>query len=254
MRTIVVIPTYNECANIQALVPEILAQLRALGESVGILVVDDNSPDGTGQKVEQMGRSDPRIMLLARPQKAGLGSAYVAGFRKALSLHPELIVQMDADFSHKPEVIPSLIDETRNADLIIGSRYVCGVNITNWPLQRLLLSYFANIYARGLTRVPVQDLTGGFKCFRAEALASVPLNRIRSDGYAFQIETTYWCFRNGFNIKEIPIVFEDRHSGTSKMTKEIVREAFWLVLRLAIHTIFHRRRAAPPSVRDACSD
>lgn len=254
MKTIVVIPTYNECANIQALVPEILTELRALGENVGVLVVDDNSPDGTGHEVERMGRSDPRIMLLARSQKAGLGSAYVAGFRKALSLQPELVVQMDADFSHKPEVIPSLIDETRNVDLVVGSRYVCGVNITNWPLQRLLLSYFANIYARALTRVPVQDLTGGFKCFRAQALASVPLDRIRSDGYAFQIETTYWCFRNGFSIKEIPIVFEDRHSGTSKMTKEIVREAFWLVLRLAIHNVFHPRRRSRPIVRDTCPD
>jgi dolichol-phosphate mannosyltransferase len=254
MKAIVVIPTYNERANIQALVPEILTELRVLGENVGILVVDDNSPDGTSREVEQMGKSDPRIMLLTRPQKAGLGSAYVAGFRKALSLQPELVVQMDADFSHKPEVIPSLIDETRNTDLIVGSRYVCGVNITNWPLQRLLLSYFANIYARALTRVPVHDLTGGFKCFRAQALASVPLNRIRSDGYAFQIETTYWCYRNGFSIKEIPIVFEDRHSGTSKMTKEIVREAFWLVLRLAMHNLFHPRRRSRPVVSDTCPD
>ena len=254
MKTIVVIPTYNERANITAIVPEILAELRDLGENVGILVVDDNSPDGTGQVVDQMSRDDSRIMLLARPRKAGLGSAYVAGFRKALSLGPELVVQMDADFSHKPEVIPSLIDETMNADLVVGSRYICGVNITNWPIQRLLLSYFANIYARALTRVPVRDLTGGFKCFRAPALASVPLDRIHSDGYAFQIETTYWCFRNGFSIKEIPIVFEDRHSGTSKMTKEIVREAFWLVLRLALHNVFGPRRRSRPPVQDACPD
>ncbi len=243
MKTIIVIPTFNERTNIQELVPRLTNELDAVGQEFGILVVDDNSPDGTGPVVEEMSSQDSRIMLLGREKKMGLGSAYVAGFKRALEDNPDLIVQMDADFSHRPEVIPTLIKETENAELVIGSRYIHGVNITNWPLERLMLSYFANIYARALTAVPVKDLTGGFKCFQRQALESVPLDRIRSDGYAFQIETTYWCYRNGFSIKEVPIVFEDRHSGTSKMTKEIVREAFWLVLRLAFNNVLHPRKA-----------
>ncbi len=244
MKTIVVIPTYNERTNISQLIPELLG----LGEDLSILVVDDNSPDGTSEVVRAMGATDQRVLLLQREGKLGLGSAYVAGFRKALQMEPDLILQMDADFSHKPSTVPRLIREAGAVDLVIGSRYLNGVNVVNWPLQRLLLSFFANIYARRITGVPVKDLTGGFKCFRKEALACVPLDRIRSDGYAFQIETTYWCHRNGFAIREIPIVFEDRHSGTSKMTKDIVREAFWLVLRLGIYNISHPRwgRCASP--------
>jgi dolichol-phosphate mannosyltransferase len=153
---------------------------------------------------------------------------------------------MDADFSHSPAMVPKLIAGTAEADVVIGSRYLNGVNVVNWPLGRLLLSYFANIYARAITQVPIRDLTGGFKCFTIDALRSVPLDRISSDGYAFQIETTFWCYRNGFRLAEVPIVFEDRHSGTSKMTKEIVREAFWLVLRLGLNNLTHRRRASPP--------
>lgn len=237
MKSIVVIPTYNERTNISQLIPEILK----LRSDIAVLVVDDNSPDGTSDIVRDFASDDSRVMLLQREGKLGLGSAYVAGFKKALRLGPELIIQMDADFSHKPSAIPSLLEKIDEADLVIGSRYLDGVNVVNWPLERLLLSFFANIYARAITRVPVRDLTGGFKCFRKDALACVPLNQIKSDGYAFQIETTYWCHRNGFRICEIPIIFEDRHSGTSKMTKEIVKEAFWLVLRLGFYNITHPR-------------
>jgi dolichol-phosphate mannosyltransferase len=238
VNSLVVIPTYNERANISQLLPQLLA----LGKNLSVLVVDDNSPDGTGQVVAALAQTDPRVHLLQRPGKMGLGSAYVEGFRRALELDPDRIVQMDADFSHNPSMIPKLLQRAEEADVVIGSRYLNGVNVVNWPLARLLLSYFANIYARAVTRVPVRDLTGGFKCFTREALRSVPLDRLASDGYAFQIETTYWCHWNGFRIVEVPIIFEDRHSGTSKMTKEIVREAFWLVLRLGFHHVTHRRR------------
>jgi len=250
MNSIVVIPTYNERTNISQLIPEILK----LRSDISILVVDDNSPDGTSDIVRDFASNDSRVMLLQREGKLGLGSAYVAGFKEALRLGPELIIQMDADFSHKPSAIPSLLEKIDEADLVIGSRYLNGVNVVNWPLQRLLLSFFANIYARAITRVPVRDLTGGFKCFRKDALACVPLNQIKSDGYAFQIETTYWCHRNGFRIREIPIIFEDRHSGTSKMTKEIVREAFWLVLRLGFYNITHPRWGQCTPERSAVSD
>ncbi len=237
MNTLVVIPTYNERTNIAQLLPQLLAF-----EDLHVLVVDDNSPDGTGEVVAGIAKGDERVSLLQRPSKMGLGSAYVAGFRKALTMNPRYVVQMDADFSHNPSMVPQLVARTETADLVIGSRYLNGVNVVNWPLGRLLLSYAANIYARALTGVPVRDLTGGFKCFTLEALRSVPLDKISSDGYAFQIETTFWCYRNGFRIVEVPIVFEDRHSGTSKMTKEIVREAFWIVLRLGLYNLTHPRR------------
>jgi dolichol-phosphate mannosyltransferase len=250
MNSIVVIPTYNERTNIAQLIPEILK----LRSDISVLVVDDNSPDGTSDIVRDFASNNSRVMLLQREGKLGLGSAYVAGFKEALRLGPELIIQMDADFSHKPSAIPSLLEKIDEADLVIGSRYLDGVNVVNWPLERLLLSFFANIYARAITRVPVRDLTGGFKCFRKDALACVPLNQIKSDGYAFQIETTYWCHRNGFRIREIPIIFEDRHSGTSKMTKEIVREAFWLVLRLGFYNITHPRWGQCTPERSAASE
>jgi len=244
VNTLVVIPTYNERTNITQLLPQLLA----LHGGLSVLVVDDNSPDGTADVVANMAAKDGRVSLLRRPGKLGLGSAYVEGFRHALTLQPDRIVQMDADFSHSPAMVPKLVAGAAEADVVIGSRYLNGVNVVNWPLGRLLLSYFANIYARGVTRVPIRDLTGGFKCFTIDALRSVPLDRIKSDGYAFQIETTYWCYRKGFRLAEIPIVFEDRHSGTSKMTKEIVREAFWLVLRLGLHNLTHRRRESPDSI------
>lgn len=235
MNVVVVIPTYNEQANIRQLVPQLLS----LDPQLRVIVVDDNSPDGTAAVVEEMARASSRVELLLRPRKMGLGSAYVEGFRRALAEQPDFVVQMDADFSHNPSSVPRLVSEAAHADLVIGSRYLNGVNVVNWPLGRLLLSYFANIYARAITRVPVRDLTGGFKCFTRAALEQVPLDRIASDGYAFQIETTFWCYRAGCRIVEVPIVFEDRHSGTSKMTKEIVREAFWLVLKLGWYNLTH---------------
>ncbi|MBN1425302.1 polyprenol monophosphomannose synthase [Candidatus Fermentibacteria bacterium] len=241
MNSLVVIPTYNERTNITQLLPQLLA----LDRHLNVLVVDDNSPDGTGTVVAEHAARDGRVSLLQRPGKMGLGSAYLEGFRRALAIGPDCIVQMDADFSHNPAMVPTLLQRTADADVVIGSRYLNGVNVVNWPLSRLLLSYTANIYARALTGVPVRDLTGGFKCFTLDALQSVPLDRIRSDGYSFQIETTYWCYRSGCRIAEVPIVFEDRHSGTSKMTKEIVREAFWLVLRLGLRNLTHSRRHAP---------
>lgn len=242
MNSLVVIPTYNERTNIGQLLPQLLA----LDSHLQILVVDDNSPDGTAAVVSDHATRDNRVALLQRPGKMGLGSAYVEGFRRALAMGPDCIVQMDADFSHNPAMVPALLKRSADADVVIGSRYLNGVNVVNWPLGRLLLSYTANIYARAVTGVPVRDLTGGFKCFTLEALRSVPLDRIASDGYAFQIETTYWCHRNGCRIAEVPIIFEDRHSGTSKMTKEIVREAFWLVIRLGLRNLTHARRRSPP--------
>ncbi len=236
MRTIVVIPTYNERENITALVPELLA----LDSSVEVLVVDDSSPDGTAEAVRAMTQDDTRVHLVVRPLKAGLGPAYREGFAKALALGADLIIQMDADFSHKPEAVPRLIAEIDHCDVVIGSRYLSGVNVVNWPLSRLLLSYFANVYARWITGLPLRDSTGGFKCWRREVLKAIDLDSVESDGYAFQIETSFLAHRKGFRIKEIPIVFEDRHSGTSKMTKAIVREAFWMVLKLRLRHPFVR--------------
>jgi dolichol-phosphate mannosyltransferase len=237
MRTIIVVPTYNERENIAALIPELLA----LHPEIEVLVVDDNSPDGTADTVRRAQEEHGRVHLLSRPEKTGLGPAYREGFAKALALGADIIVQMDADFSHKPEAVPELLAEIDGHDVVIGSRYLDGVNVVNWPLSRLLLSYFANVYARWVTGLPLRDATGGFKCWRRQALESIDLNSVQSDGYAFQIETSFLAHRKGFRIKEIPIVFEDRHSGTSKMTKAIVREAFWMVLKLRLRHPLARR-------------
>jgi dolichol-phosphate mannosyltransferase len=236
MRCMIVVPTYNERENISVLVPELLA----LREDLEVLVVDDNSPDGTAGAVREAAAKDGRVNLLSRPAKAGLGPAYRAGFREALSRGADVVIQMDADFSHKPEVVPRLLEEIERYDVVIGSRYLTGVNVVNWPLSRLLLSYFANVYARWVTGLPLRDCTGGFKCWRREVLEAIDLGSVQSDGYAFQIETSFLAHRKGFKTKEIPIVFEDRHSGTSKMTKAIVREAFWVVLRLGLRNLFGR--------------
>jgi dolichol-phosphate mannosyltransferase len=237
VRTIVVIPTYNERENIAALLPELLR----LDPSIEVLVVDDDSPDGTADAVRSVATEEKRVHLVVRPVKAGLGPAYREGFAKALELGADLIIQMDADFSHKPEAVPRLIEEIDHCDVVIGSRYLSGVNVVNWPLSRLLLSYFANVYARWITGLPLRDSTGGFKCWRRKVLEAIDLSSVQSDGYAFQIETSFLAHRKGFRIKEIPIVFEDRHSGTSKMTKAIVREAFWMVLKLRLKHPLARR-------------
>jgi dolichol-phosphate mannosyltransferase len=233
---VIVVPTYNEEQNIE---PMISALMEA-GPHVGVLIVDDNSPDGTAARVEAIAAQNPRVRLLARPAKMGLGSAYIAGFRDAMEHGARIIVQMDADFSHDPRYVPDLLKAVENCDVVIGSRYLTGVNVVNWPIQRLLLSYFANFYTRVVTGLPVHDATSGFKCFRREVLEAIDLDRIISDGYCFQIETTFRAWRKGFRIVEIPIVFVERHSGTSKMSKHIIWEAIWKVWWFRIEALLGR--------------
>ncbi|MFH1502988.1 MAG: polyprenol monophosphomannose synthase [Candidatus Eisenbacteria bacterium] len=236
MKIVVVVPTYNERQNIEELIPKVLGQ----APGIELLVVDDGSPDGTGDYVDSVAARDPRVHALHRPSKMGLGSAYVSGFRHALDAGADLIVQMDADFSHDPEVIPDLVEKAGTHDVVLGSRYITGANVVNWPLQRLFLSYFANVYTHIITGLPLRDSTGGFKCFRRHVLEALDLTTIRSDGYSFQIEVNFRCWRKGFSMLEIPIVFVDRHAGTSKMSRRIVWEAMWLVWRLRLARIFQR--------------
>lgn len=224
-RFLVILPTYNEAENLPQVVPAILEQDARLE----VLVVDDNSPDGTGQLADQLAGAFARVHVLHRQRKEGLGKAYLAGFRWGLDRGYDRLLEMDADFSHDPKFLPALIRASDDADLAIGSRYKSGVNVVNWPMSRLLLSYFANIYVRWITGLPLTDATGGFKCFRREVLAALPFDRIRSNGYAFQIEMSFRAWRKTFRVVEIPIVFTDRVEGTSKMSKAIVREAIWMV-------------------------
>jgi len=234
VKTMVIIPTYNERENIRQLLQELLA----LPGGLEVLVVDDGSPDGTGEIVEQLRRTEPRIHVIHRPCKLGLGSAYVAGFKYALSMGADYIFEMDADFSHDPKAIPEFLEEIKHYDLVLGSRYLKGVTVMNWPLSRLILSYSANLYTRIVTGLPLKDATGGFKCFRRAVLESLDLDGIRSDGYSFQIEVSFKCWKRGFSIKEIPIVFVDRHQGTSKMSHRIIWEAAWMVWRLRLQSLF----------------
>lgn len=226
---LVVIPTYNEKENIQRIIRDVLEK----DPSLEVLVVDDNSPDDTAGIVERMIESEPRISILKRPGKSGLGSAYRAGFKKALTRgEVDCVFEMDADYSHDPAYLPKFLEMIKNHDLVLGSRYLTGVNVVNWPMSRLLLSFFANIYARVVSGLPVSDCTGGFKCFRREVLESINLDKITSDGYAFQIEMNYHVWRAGFRIGEFSIVFVDRVEGTSKMNKSIIMEAIFLVWKL----------------------
>jgi len=227
-RGLVVVPTYNEVENVSQLLPKILEQ----DPGLDVLVVDDGSPDGTAAAVRALPQFGDRVHLLERGAKLGLGSAYIAGFRWALADGYPLVFEMDADFSHDPESLPRFLREIESADVVLGSRYLYGVTVVNWPLRRLLLSIGANVYARLITGLPVKDCTGGFKCFRSEVLAAIPLDRIQSDGYSFQIEVNWHCWKRGFRIREIPIVFEDRRVGVSKMGEKIVWEAVWLVWKL----------------------
>jgi dolichol-phosphate mannosyltransferase len=236
VKVTVVIPTYNERQNLARLAPTVLRTL----PDVRLLVVDDGSPDGTGALADELAAADPRVAVIHRPGKMGLGSAYVQGFRRALSTDTELIVQMDADFSHDPAVLPDLVADASRYDVVLGSRYISGANVANWPLRRLLLSYFANVYTRIVTGLPLRDSTGGYKCFRRRVLEAVDLDSIRSDGYSFQIEVNFRCWRKGFSMVEIPIVFVDRHAGTSKMSRRIVWEATWLVWRLRLERMLLR--------------
>jgi dolichol-phosphate mannosyltransferase len=236
MKIMVVVPTYNERANLEELIPRVLGQL----PDIELLVVDDGSPDGTGEYADSVAAENPRVHVLHRPGKMGLGSAYVYGFTQALTTDAELVIQMDADFSHNPDEIPNLVAQAREYDVVLGSRYITGANVVNWPLRRLFLSYFANVYTHIVTGLPLRDSTGGFKCFHRKVLGKIELETIRSDGYSFQIEVNFRSWRKGFSLVEIPIVFVDRHSGTSKMSRRIVWEAMWLVWRLRIERILKR--------------
>lgn len=229
MNVLIVTPTYNERENIAAFAKAVLAEL----PQAHLLVVDDASPDGTGAMAEALIRQEPRLRVLHRKGKEGLGRAYVDGFRWALAQGYGRILQMDADFSHDPKDLPRLLAAAEEADLVIGSRYVGGVRVLNWPLRRLMLSYGAGIYVRLFTRLPVMDPTGGYKCFHREVLEAISLGNIAAEGYGFQIEVNHAAWRRGFRLREIPIVFADRTAGTSKMSLAIAREAVLLVLRLA---------------------
>ncbi len=235
-KAIVVIPTYNECENIEKMIHRLIE----LYPNIHILVVDDNSPDGTGKYVENKSKEDDRIHVIHRAGKLGLGTAYVAGFKHVLEKGYDYIIQMDADFSHDPKEVGNLLKAIEENDLVIGSRYIQGVNVINWPMSRLLLSYFASIYTRVITGMPVMDATGGFKCFRSEVLKSINLDKVKSNGYSFQIEMNFKTYKKNFRIKEIPIVFTDRIEGTSKMSKKIVHEAVTMVWKLRIRSILGR--------------
>jgi len=228
MKALIVIPTYDERENLVELLGRVFAQ----NLPTEVLIVDDNSPDGTGALADEMAAADPRIHVMHRAGKMGLGSAYVAGFRWALERDYEAVFEMDADFSHNPDSLGEFLRELEGADLVLGSRYLHGVTVVNWPLSRLILSYSANVYSRIITGMRVKDLTGGYKCFHRRVLEAIDWNRVRSDGYAFQIELSFKAWRKGFRIKEIPIMFVDRRAGTSKMSRKIVREAVWMVWRL----------------------
>jgi dolichol-phosphate mannosyltransferase len=236
MKTLVIIPTYNEKENIGKIIPLVLEQ----DPDIEVLVVDDNSPDGTGKIVEEMIATNRRVKLIQRVKKSGLGTAYLAGFQYALENSYDYIFEMDSDFSHDPAYIPYFLSAIREADLVLGSRYIKGVNVVNWPITRLLLSYYANVYARWVTGLPVKDSTGGFKCFKKEVLEKIGLDRIHSNGYAFQIEMSFRAWKKGFKIKEIPIIFVDRREGESKMSKKIVREAIWMVWKLRFSSLLGR--------------
>ena len=230
MKALIIVPTYNEKENLTELARQIFAQ----NLPTEILIVDDNSPDGTGALADEMAAADPRVHVMHRAGKMGLGSAYCAGFRWALDRDYEAVFEMDADFSHNPDSLGTFLKELEGVDLVLGSRYLHGVTVVNWPLSRLVLSYFANVYSRVITGMPFKDLTGGYKCFRRKVLESVDLSRVKSDGYAFQIEMTFKAWRKGFRIREIPILFVDRRAGVSKMSKRIVREAAYMVWRLRL--------------------
>jgi dolichol-phosphate mannosyltransferase len=241
----VVLPTYNERENVQLLLPIILKK----GPNVKVLVVDDNSPDGTAEAVADKARELGRVFLLRRDGKKGLGTAYVEGFKWVLAnSDANLIFEMDADFSHNPDRIPDFIRKIQEGnDLVIGSRYLKGVSVVNWPIRRLILSYAASKYAGFVTGIPLNDQTSGYKCFRREVLEAMDLDRIVSDGYAFQIEVNYLTHKAGFRLAETPIIFEERRAGSSKISRQIVHEAMWVVWRLKFQGLFRRPRAASSS-------
>jgi dolichol-phosphate mannosyltransferase len=235
-KILLIIPTYNEKENIGLLIPAIDHYV----PGVHILIVDDGSPDGTSAFVKEMGKERSNLFVLDRTKKEGLGKAYVAGFHWALSREYEYIFEMDADFSHDPKYLPDFLKAIDHADIVIGSRYISGVNVINWPMSRLLLSYFASFIARIITGIPLRDCTAGFKCFRRAVLEKVRIDKIDSSGYAFQIEMNYFAWKNKFRISEIPIVFTDRQRGVSKMSTKIIREGIILLWKLRLQSIFSR--------------
>ncbi len=237
MESLVIIPTYNEKKNI----PLLLQKLDPLNVDLDILFIDDNSPDGTVNLIKELQKVNSRIFLIERPEKLGLGSAYVRGFLWALERGYTYILEMDADLSHNPDDIPRLINCCKDgADLAIGSRYSAGVNVINWPMKRLLLSYGANKYTRIITRLPVTDATSGFKCFRSDVLRIIDLNKIKSSGYSFQIEMNFRTWKKGFKLTEVPIIFTERNEGHSKMSKSIVYEAVFMVWKLKFSSLSGR--------------
>ena len=237
MEALICIPTYDERDNIERLI----GMLLALPLDLNVLVIDDNSPDGTGALVDAIVEKEARAHVIHRPGKMGLGGAYIRGFQWALAeTDTKYVFEMDADFSHDPAAIPEFLERIQNADLVIGSRYCNGITVMNWPLSRLILSVGANIYSRIITGLPLHDATGGFKCFRREVLEALPLDRIRSDGYSFQIEMNFHAWKRGFRIVEMPITFTDRLVGQSKMSKRIIWEAAFLVWKLRLASLMRK--------------
>jgi dolichol-phosphate mannosyltransferase len=232
-RALIIFPTYNEAENIEKIVAAVLP----IDPRINVLIVDDSSPDGTGEIADRMASTDSRIQVMHRDKKEGLGRAYIAGFKWAIEHKFDYIFEMDADFSHDPKYLPDFLREIEHFDVVLGSRYISGVNVINWPMARLLLSYYANVYTRLVAGVSIRDATGGFKCFRREVLQAIDLDAVQASGYMFQIEMSMRALHKGFQIKEIPIVFVDRMAGQSKMSKKIMREAIWMVWWLRIKSI-----------------
>ncbi|MBX7258397.1 MAG: polyprenol monophosphomannose synthase [Candidatus Hydrogenedentes bacterium] len=242
---VVVIPTYNECENLAPLT----VRVREVLPDVKVLVVDDNSPDGTGEIADTLAAESPeKVAVLHRPEKQGLGAAYAAGYQHAMQLWPDArcFIQMDADFSHDPSLLPSLLEAVKEADLAVGSRYTNGVSVVNWPLSRLIISKLASTYARIVTGLPLTDSTGGFKCYRLEVLRAIDLSQIRSNGYCFQIETSFRAWRKGFRLKDVPIVFYERQRGKSKLNLSIALEGFLIVLQLGAERLFRPSTGCNP--------
>jgi dolichol-phosphate mannosyltransferase len=246
LKALVVVPTYNERENLPNLVKRVVAQ----PARVELLIVDDNSPDGTGKLADDLAATNSRVHVMHRPEKNGLGRAYIAGFKWALERDFALIMEMDGDFSHNPDDIPKFIEAVQDADLVLGSRYCNGIRVINWPLRRLVLSMGAGQYVRRITGMPFSDPTGGFKCFRRRALLSIDLDAIRSNGYSFQIEMTHRIWRQGMKVAEVPIIFTDRFQGTSKMSGKIVREALWMVWSLWLQNGLRRKPRAGRTKED----
>ena len=234
MKILVISPTYNERKNIKQLVDMVIGE----NPELHLLIVDDNSPDGTGEKVKKLQTEYKNLFLETRPKKSGLGTAYIFGFKWALEKKYDNIIQMDADLSHNPKDLPRMVNNLQKYDLVIGSRYINGISVVNWPLRRLMLSYGANAYSRVITGMPIMDGTGGFKAWKSSVLSSIDLDSVKSQGYSFQIEMNFRAWVKKFNIKEIPIIFSDRTIGQSKMSKTIVYEAIFMVWRLRIWKIF----------------